>query len=127
MGVMIPASAVPIALLGTAGYKPPVGGVDQLQDDSVVWYMKGVVFSAFLMSVFAFFIKRRYPSTTDAHIKQLHHGLEAHKEERSSPDPVTGVQYKPIRVCDELQSLFWLLDHFRQRRLRRTFVQKHAV
>jgi len=122
--VQIPAAAMPIALLGAFGYKSPVGGVEQLQDLGVTIYVKVVVFTCFVVSLLAFMIKRRYPLKTSQHITELVNGLEAHEKGKPYPDPVTKLEYKPIHVSEHLQDIFWLLDHFRQARIRRMFVKK---
>eukprot|EP00931_Biecheleriopsis_adriatica_P120366 TRINITY_DN95487_c0_g1_i1.p1 TRINITY_DN95487_c0_g1~~TRINITY_DN95487_c0_g1_i1.p1 ORF type:complete len:481 (-),score=51.62 TRINITY_DN95487_c0_g1_i1:59-1339(-) len=57
--VQIPASAVPIALLGVFGYKAPIGGVEQQQAEPVQWYVRAVVLSCFVVSLLAFCIKRQ--------------------------------------------------------------------
>jgi Na+/melibiose symporter-like transporter len=119
--VQIPASAIPIALLGTVGYKPPIGTREQLQPDSVVIYVKVVVVMCFVASCIAFLLKRRYPLCTDEHIRQLRLGLAAHRELKPYPDPVTGVSYPPTCVPEDLQRMYWLLDHFREPRLRQAF------
>eukprot|EP00927_Polykrikos_kofoidii_P071262 TRINITY_DN67554_c0_g1_i1.p1 TRINITY_DN67554_c0_g1~~TRINITY_DN67554_c0_g1_i1.p1 ORF type:complete len:827 (+),score=109.10 TRINITY_DN67554_c0_g1_i1:56-2536(+) len=120
--VQIPASAMPIALLGVVGYISPIGGVEQLQDRRVVWYVKGVVLSCFFVSFLAFIIKRQYPLKTPEHIKELVLGLDAHKQGREYPDPVTKIPYKPVLVSEHLQDAFWLFDHFREKRIRRMFL-----
>jgi len=120
--VLIPASAVPIALLATVGYVAPVAGVDQEQPDSAKFYVKAVVFTAFIFSTLAFFLKWRYPLTTDDQLKQLRLGLQAHQQGDEYPDPVTGTPYKPMSVDSDLQKTYQLLDHFRRWRLYSKFV-----
>uniref|UniRef100_A0A7S0AD22 Uncharacterized protein n=1 Tax=Pyrodinium bahamense TaxID=73915 RepID=A0A7S0AD22_9DINO len=122
--VQIPASAVPIALLGLVGYKSPVGGVEQRQGMSVVIYIKAVVFSCVIASSIAVLIKWRYPLRTAEHRNELQRGIEAHRRSEDYPDPVTKVSYRLMKVSGELQNTYWLLDHFRAQRLRRAFVEQ---
>jgi len=120
--VLIAASAVPISLLATVGYIAPVDGVDQLQPDSAKHYLKAVVFTSFVFSTLAFILKRYYPLTTDEQLRQLRLGLKAHQQDDKYPDPITGIPYKPMRVDSDMQPVYWLLDHFRRRRLYSKFV-----
>eukprot|EP00928_Gymnodinium_smaydae_P084074 TRINITY_DN6731_c0_g1_i1.p1 TRINITY_DN6731_c0_g1~~TRINITY_DN6731_c0_g1_i1.p1 ORF type:complete len:852 (+),score=113.97 TRINITY_DN6731_c0_g1_i1:28-2556(+) len=126
--VQIPAAALPIALLTTTGYVSPVGGVEQIQPNSVVIYIKIICFISFCVSVFSFLIKRRYPMAEESMIVELSQGLKAHQEGRAYPDPVTGLSYKPSVVPAEMQQTTWYLEHFSPGRLRRSFkVPRHLL
>eukprot|EP00930_Biecheleria_cincta_P006370 TRINITY_DN107372_c0_g1_i1.p1 TRINITY_DN107372_c0_g1~~TRINITY_DN107372_c0_g1_i1.p1 ORF type:complete len:827 (+),score=85.49 TRINITY_DN107372_c0_g1_i1:75-2555(+) len=124
--VQIPASAVPIALLGAVGYKSPIGGLEQQQDEPVQWYVRAVVLSCFLASLLSFFIKRRYPLSTLQHLEKIKAGIKAHQAGRDFPDPVTGVEYRLTQCSEHLRDLYILLDHFRDWRIRVAFVDRLA-
>jgi len=124
--VQIPASAIPIALMAPMGYIAPIGGVEQLQPGSVKVYIKVVVFTCFVVSVLAFMIKRQYPLRTDGHLRELQLGLSAHQQLQEYPDPVTKLPYRPPLVSDDHRPVYWMLDHFRARRIRRAFLPVSA-
>merc|ERR1712194_81652 len=125
--VQIPAAAIPIALLGVFGYVPPVAGVQQQQPQSVRWFVKAVVFSCFIVSLLAFWLKRRYPLYSEKHLVELRKGIEAHQRGEEYPDPVTNTPYRLMQVDESMQGVYWNLNHFRSDRLRRSFIAGHGA
>merc|ERR1719210_783618 len=125
--VQIPATAVPVALLSTVGYNPPIGGIEQPQPVAAQVYIMMVTLTVCIMSLISFFIKRRYPLRTERHLQDIKAGLEKHRQSKFYPDPVSKIPYRPVQVNPELQNMYWLLDHFRQRRLRKEFIDAHNL
>jgi len=120
--VQIPSSAMPIALLGAFDYKEPVGGRVQLQSDSVSIYIKCVVGIAFVCSVVAFFLKRRYPLRQE-YVVELANALQMHKDGEWATDPISRRTYKPMGVVSvHEQEAFWQFNHFSMGRLHHAFL-----
>jgi len=121
--VQIPAAAIPIALLGSFNYSPPLGGKVQDQPLSVAIYLRCMIGMGFVVSVCAFFLKRKYP-LRDNKVDQLAQSLNIHKEGRWAMDPLTKLKFKPLSVAPEEQDLVYLLCHFNRFstvRIRETF------
>jgi hypothetical protein len=122
--VQIPATAVPIALLGVFSYKAPIGGKPQDQPESVANYIRGVVGLGFLCSLCAYFLKTRYPMREEG-VPRLAKALKEHKEGRWARDPVSGRPYKPMTIDHEdEQEVFWLFNHFDGGNLQYAFSQR---
>lgn len=120
--VQIPASAVPVALLGYFGYLRPVGTRHQLQPASCVTYIKAMIFISFLISLVAYVLKRRYPLSSEERVNQISVSVKQHQEGEFAPDPISGMLYKPASAeTEEEEQVFWLLDHFSPDRLEETF------
>lgn len=110
--VQIPASAVPIALLGAFHYNPPIGGKVQDQPSGVANYIKFVVGLGFVCSVIAYFLKVRYPLRQER-VTRLAEALKLHKEGKWAKDPVSDRLYKPMTdISEEEQEAFWMFNHF---------------
>jgi len=120
--VQIPTSALPLAFMATVGYLPHVNGQPQEQHLGVQLYMKFIVVLCFASAVIAFYIKRKYPMKTDAHLRELTVGIAAHREGRPYPDPITGMPYKPLQVEEDEEETVSLLYHFKLSRLGSSFI-----
>jgi len=121
--VQIPATAIPIALLGAFSYKPPIGGKVQDQPESVSNYIRCVVGLGFLCSLCAYFLKIKYPLHEDG-VARLAKALKDHKEGKWARDPVSRRPYKPLTVsCEDEQEVFWLFNHFNMANLEYAFTQ----
>merc|ERR1719487_342548 len=121
--VQIPASAVPIALLGAFDYQSPVGGKVQDQPSSVSNYIRFVVGVGFVASVLSYFLKTRYPLRQEK-VPMLTQALKDHKQNKWARDPVSGRPYKPMTVLNEdEQEAFWLFNHFEMSRLNYAYLE----
>jgi len=124
--VQIPASAIPIALLGAFNYNPPIGGKVQDQPEGVAHYIKFVVGLGFVCSVGAYFLKVRYPLRQER-VTLLAQALKDHKDGKWARDPVSDRPYKPMTVTsEEEQEAFWMFNHFSMDGLNRAFVDLPA-
>lgn len=112
--VLIPAAALPIALLGSLGYVP-----NQPQSATVVWALRllfGVVPAASFAG--AFLITRRFPIDAQTH-QRIQLGLDAHARGEPALDPVTGRWLAPPGRRGTDEETAWYLDHFSPGELRR--------
>lgn len=110
--VQIPATAIPIALLGAFSYRKPIGGRPQEQPDSVAHYIKCVVGLGFLCSLLAYKLKAKYPLRQEK-VPELAEALKEHKKGRWARDPISEKFYKPMAIsCSTEQKAFWLFNHF---------------
>jgi len=122
--VQIPASAIPIAMLGAVGWQPPIGGVAQEQSTQVAIYVKCIVFSCFVMSLVSFWIKKRYPLCTERHLSDLREGIKSQQTtQQAVADPVTGRPYLRMTVSDEQWAAYDALNHFRDYRIVASFLE----
>jgi len=105
--VAIPSAAIPIAVLGSLGYRP---NVEQLPQ--VVFAIK-LIFALVpaFFSTLAFFIARRFPIDERAH-RAILAGIAEHGQGRPALDPLNGRTVAPpgARAVDE--DTGWFLDHF---------------
>jgi hypothetical protein len=125
--VQIPASALPIAMLGLFGYRSPEGGRVQNQPDSVSIYIRCVALVSFVVSCVAYLLKRRYP-VQDGNLAELADSIEMHKKGEWARDPVSRRLYKPMCIqSDEEQEAFWLFNHFSPETLQSVFVDENMT
>jgi len=112
--VLIPSAAIPIAFLGSIGYRPNV-----VQTPEVVLAIK-VLFALTpaLFSLFAFFIAWRLPIDEAKH-RAILAGIEAHGRGESATDPLTGRLVAPQKSRAVPEDTAWFLDHFSAGEIRR--------
>ncbi|NNL67409.1 MAG: hypothetical protein HKP30_14265, partial [Myxococcales bacterium] len=110
--VMIPASAIPIALLGTLGYVPNVE-----QSETVIRALRWM-FAVAPAACFAaaFVVTLRFPIQHATHRKILD-GIAAHQRGESAIDPVSGLRVPPPGQHAVDDDTAWYLDHFSPREL----------
>lgn len=110
--VMIPAAAIPIALLGTLGYVP-----NQPQSETVVTALRWM-FALAPASCFAigFWVTWRFPIREAVH-RQILAGIEAHGRGEPADDPITGRRLPPPGQEAVEDGTAWYLDHFSPREL----------
>jgi glycoside/pentoside/hexuronide:cation symporter, GPH family len=120
--VVIPSAAIPIAFLGSIGYKPNVP-----QTPEVVLAIK-VLFAltpAFF-SVFSFFIAWRLPIDETVH-RAILSGVAAHRRGESARDPLTGELLAPQASRNVPEETAWFLDNFSTGELRRALANGPAT
>jgi Na+/melibiose symporter-like transporter len=119
--VQIPATAMPIALLGTFGYVDPIGGKVQDQPESCSMYLRCVVAFGFIASVIAYFLKARYPLKQE-YVDKLAIALEIHRKGEWAEDPISKLAYFPLLPdSQEEQVHFWQFQHFSTALLQEAF------
>ena len=112
--VLIPSAAIPIAFLGSIGYRPNV-----VQTPQVVLAIKLLfAITPALFSLLAFFIAWRLPIDEAKH-RAILAGIEAHRRGESALDPLTGALVPPQRGRAVPEDTAWFLDHFSPGELRR--------
>jgi len=113
--VLIPSAAIPIAFLGSIGYRPNVA-----QTPQVVLAIKALfALAPALFSLLAFFIAWRLPIDEAKH-RAILAGIEAHRRGEGAIDPLTGARVEPPRNRAVPEDTAWFLDHFSPGELRRT-------
>lgn len=119
--VLIPSAAIPIAFLGSIGYRP-----NQVQTPEVVLAIK-VLFSLApaAFSLVAFFIAWRLPIDEAKH-RAILAGIEAHGRGVGAMDPLTGRTVAPPRGRAVPEETAWFLDHFSASELRRAMTMGPA-
>ena len=110
----IPASAIPIALLGLFGHIPPVNGVIQKQESTcLVAYIKvAIIVLPTLLSLCAFFLKLRFPIKTKKQNETIAEGIGLHILGKSAPCPISKHDYSFVRMKKDEQKNAYLLDYF---------------
>merc|ERR1719265_3004134 len=115
--IMIPTSAIPLALMGVFGHKKPSAGRSVEQPTSVVLYIKVLLTVNVITALLAFALKLRYP-LRERQIDELAVALKIHQRGSEASDPLTGESYYPvIASSDDEEHLFDLLGHFSSGRL----------
>jgi len=116
--VVIPSAAIPIAFLGSLGYKPNVP-----QTPDVVLAIKALfALAPAFFSALSFFIAWRLPIDENVH-RAILRGVEAHRRGESAPDPLTGQMLAPHASREVPEDTAWYLDHFSAGELRRTLAK----
>jgi len=112
--VTIPAAAIPVALLGSAGYVP-----NAVQHPDVVLAIRVLIglVPALIFGV-AFAVGWRLPLDEAAHRAVLA-GIEAHRAGRPARDPLRGGHLPPPLQRDVPDAEGWRLDHFSRGELER--------
>jgi GPH family glycoside/pentoside/hexuronide:cation symporter len=112
--VQIPSAAIPIAFLGSIGYKPNVA-----QTPEVVLAIKAVfALTPALFSVLSFFIAWRLPISEAIH-RAILNGIAAHRRGEPAHDPLTGQLIPPQASRDVPEQTAWFLDYFSTGELKR--------
>lgn len=112
--VVIPSAAIPIAFLGSLGYRPNVP-----QTPEVVLAIKGLfALTPAFFSALSFFIAWRLPITEPVH-RAILRGIDAHRRGEAAEDPLTGAMLSPARGRTVPEDAAWFLDTFSPRELRR--------
>ena len=79
--VAIPASAVPLAIINLLGFRQPIDGVAQPQNDNVHLFIKvAFVMVPFSCAVLSFLVKFRYPIKNDVVAKGVQAGIDRYKQ-----------------------------------------------
>jgi len=119
--VLIPSAAIPIAFLGSIGYRPNV-----VQTPEVVLAIKALfALAPALFSLLAFFIAWRLPIDEAKH-RAILAGIDAHRRGESATDPLTGEIVAPQRNRAVPEDTAWFLDYFSPRELRRVLASGHG-
>jgi hypothetical protein len=110
----IPASAIPIALLGVFGHKPPVDGVIQKQISTcLVTYIRVCIIAIpTFLSVVAFILKLRYPLRTKKQNELVGVGIGQHLAGKSSVCPISGTVYEVVELDQTEKTEAYRLDNF---------------
>ena len=115
----IPASAIPLAIVNSLGFAPPVDGVSQPQAASV----RGFISAAFvaipvLSAAVSLFFKLRFPIRSAAITDALQAGIAAHNAGRAATDPLTGLETHLLalgidgRTADDERADVWRYECF---------------
>jgi len=119
--ILIPAAAIPLALLRSFGYLEPQGGRLMSQPASVRWYIRSVCLFNIGCQFVALFLKWSYPLRRKQ-VEVLAESVREIRAGRAAPDPITGRMHKPLNPSSQEQRrLMGLLGHFPLRRLRTAF------
>lgn len=110
----IPASAIPIALLGLFGHIPPVDGVIQEQHSTCIrpYIRVAIVGIPTALSLMAFLLKTRFPLKTEKMNTMIVQGVAKHLLKLPSQDPISGVMYELEDVPAQNLEAVHLLDNF---------------
>lgn len=90
--VSIPAQAIPLALLTAFGFRPPVNGIpDANQEDQVKIFIQIVFFVLPCgLAILSFLIKSKFPIRTPELAKKIAEGAALHMKGHAARDPLTG-------------------------------------
>jgi len=110
----IPAAALPLAIMNSAGHIPAVNGRIMLQPLPVCWSVRIMLGGCSgVGALFAWYLKTKYPLKTEEQLEIMAEGIRQHKEGKAAPDPLTGKEYALTSFTDEENdSGVWRLDHF---------------
>jgi GPH family glycoside/pentoside/hexuronide:cation symporter len=115
--VVIPSAAIPIAFLGSIGYKPNVP-----QTPEVVLAIKALfALTPAIFSVLSFFIAWRLPINEEVH-RAILNGVAAQRRGEAAQDPLTGELVPPQASRNVPEDTAWFLDYFSTGELRRAMV-----
>ena len=115
-----PAAALPVALLGPLGHRPPVNGSIQPQSDRVVSFCKAItIWAPALLSLASLVLKTRYPLRTKEQSQMVSLPLPCRRRRRRAPKPASffffwcffclfGVGFRPLPECRALLAFFLL-------------------
>jgi hypothetical protein len=93
----IPASALPIALLGSVGHVPLDNGIIQEQPASVRVFIRIViVYVPSALSFISFYLKLQFPLKTQAQNDLITEGIALHLIGQTAKDACSGIQYRAI-------------------------------
>lgn len=109
----IPASAVPIVLLGAFGHVPPIDGVLQVQPSSVESFIKIVIiYIPSALAFGAFLIKLRFPLKTQRHNDVISEGIAEHLVGNPAADACSGKPYRPVNYTDDEMETVDIVGNF---------------
>jgi hypothetical protein len=110
----IPASAVPVALLGYFGHISPVDGVVQKQTDPrlVPYLYVTFVIIPTTLSLAAFALKTRFPLKASVQNEKVVEGIAKHLIKVPSMCPISGVPYRVYAMTEAEQIESYKLDNF---------------
>ena len=110
----IPASAIPLSLLGYYGHIAPVDGVVQKQTSKQLVPYLNVVFVAIpsLMAVLAFFLKLRFPIKTDEQNDKITEGVAKHILGLPADCPLSGTPYRLYHMDEKTKKESYKIDNF---------------
>jgi GPH family glycoside/pentoside/hexuronide:cation symporter len=111
---LIPGAAIPLAILGAAGYAPRAAA----QPESVVPTLR-VLFAVVppLLNIVGLSIMWRYPLSEQKH-GQIRAAIARHALGATAIDPITGRELLPPEGRDVDEATSWFLDYFSVRELR---------
>lgn len=102
--VAIPASAVPLAIINLLGFRQPVDGVAQPQNEHVHLFIKvAFVMVPFTCAVLSFLVKFRYPIKNDVVAKGVQAGIDQYKqgERKVRARIVSDYEHASRRPCSQ--------------------------
>eukprot|EP00039_Didymoeca_costata_P008779 m.116284 g.116284 ORF g.116284 m.116284 type:complete len:901 (-) comp14228_c0_seq2:244-2946(-) len=110
----IPASAVPIALLGVFGHIPPQEGVVQKQLSSCIrpYIIITMIAIPTSLSLLAFFLKLRFPLKSVKQNEKISEGIGQHLLGKPAKCPVSGVSYSLLPLSEAEMKDAYRLDNF---------------
>jgi len=117
--VAIPASAIPLALINSIGFRGPVDGVAQHQPRLVETFIRLMfVLFPFVSFFVAIFIKLRFPIKTRETAQKISEGISLQGIGEPAADPLTGRVVDNSWVTDAERRAIWVLEHFSDAQLR---------
>ena len=110
----IPASAIPVALLGVVGHAPPIDGLVQKQHSTcIIPYIKHLMVTIpTILSLLAFVLKLRFPLKNAKQNEAISEGIAEHMLHLSADCPITGTPYKLVTLTPEEQQDTYTMDNF---------------
>ena len=112
--ISIPASAIPLAIISAAGFRPTEDGIEQEQTSAVKNTIRVIfVLIPSVATLLSFFFKLQYPLRTEEDVAAVSAGIITHEAGKPAYDPVTkrdGITI--LELNEEEQETAWLLDNF---------------
>ena len=116
--IAIPAAAIPLALINSIGFKPPVEGVAQPQEANVRTFIRLMfVLLPFLSYLSGLLVKIRFPIKSRASSDQISRGIALHALGHAATDPVTGVLVPCPSLEPPEEAALWAFESFSQHEL----------
>jgi len=110
----IPASAIPLSLLGYYGHISPIDGVVQKQTSAALVPYLNVVFVAIpsLMAVAAFLLKLRFPIKANEKNDKIVEGVAKHLLGLPADCPLSGTPYRLYHMDAKTKTESYKIDNF---------------
>lgn len=116
--IAIPAAAIPLALINSIGFKPPIQGVAQPQEANVRTFIRLMfVLLPFLSYLFGLLVKFRFPIKSRAVSDQISRGIALHALGHAATDPVTGSLVPCPKLDPHEEAALWAFEPFAQHEL----------
>jgi Na+/melibiose symporter-like transporter len=116
--VSIPATIIPLSILGIIGFVPSVDGVAQTQTSEVIWAIRMMfVFIPTTCLILSFLVKSTFPINSPVIARKIALGIVAHEQNLGHEDPLTGMWMEIENIEPEDLEWYGRLNHFFHRQL----------